>query len=179
MINFLPQVMLSAAFILLLPLLAMQITDEVNWDVADFAIAWILFVSTGFTYKLATIKVGNTVYRLAVGLALTGAFILFWVNGAVGNIGSENNDTNLMYGGVLAVGIIGTIIVRLNPRGMSRTMFAMAVAQTLVTIIALIAGMHQGPEISMVEILILNGFFVALFAGSAWLFRHAAHKSNP
>ncbi len=30
-----------------------------------------------------------------------------------------------------------------------------------------------------VEIVTLNGFFVALFVGSAWLFRHAAREQPP
>jgi len=33
--------------------------------------------------------------------------IIVWINGAVGITGSENNPANLLYGGVLVVGIIG------------------------------------------------------------------------
>ena len=45
----------------------------------------------------------NTAYRWAVGVALAAAFILFWVNGAVGIIGADGDDANSMYYGVLAV----------------------------------------------------------------------------
>ena len=93
------RIALATGFLLLLPLLAMQFTNEVVWDVADFIVAGVLLFGTGLTYKLAAIKVGNIVYRSAVGFAFTAAFILIWVNGAVGIIGSENNDANLMYGG--------------------------------------------------------------------------------
>jgi hypothetical protein len=75
---------------------------------------------------------------------------------------------------VFAVGIIGAIIARLKPPGLARALFAMALAQSLVVVIVLIAGMHQYPGGSVVEILGLNGFFVALFVGSACLFRNAA-----
>lgn len=163
----------AAALILLLPLIAMQFTDEVVWTVTDFAIFGALLVGVGVTFELAAKKTGNTAYRSAVGVALAAAFILVWVNGAVGIIGSEDNDANLMYYGVLAVGIIGALIARFQPRGMARALFATALAQALVAVIALIAGMGY-PWSGPLEILVLNGFFVALFVGSAWLFRRAA-----
>ncbi len=166
-----------AALILLLPLIAMQFTDEVNWDVADFAVAGVLLVGTGFTYELAMRKTADTVYRVAVGVALLAAFFLFWVNGAVGIIGDEDNDANMMYAGVLAVGFIGAIIARFQPHGMARALFATALAQALVTVIALLAGLGA-PASGPGEILFLNASFVALFVGSALLFRKAA-RANP
>ncbi len=163
----------AAALILLLPLVAMQFTDQVVWDVADFAFFGALLVGVGVTYELAARMTGDTAYRAAVGVALAAAFILVWVNGAVGIIGSEDNDANLMYGGVLAVGVIGAIIARFQPRGMARALFATALAQALVAVIALIAGLGS-PWSGPLEIVALNGFFVALWVGSAWLFREAA-----
>jgi hypothetical protein len=50
---------LAAAFILLLPWLAMQITDEVVWDLADFIVAGALLIGAGLTYELAARKAGN------------------------------------------------------------------------------------------------------------------------
>ena len=130
----------AAALILLLPLFAMQFTDQVVWDVADFAIFGALLVGVGVTFELAARKTGNSAYRSAVGVALAAVFILVWVNGAVGIIGSEDNDANLMYYGVLAVGLIGAFVARFQPRGMARALFATALAQALVAVIALIAG---------------------------------------
>lgn len=121
-------------------------------------------------------KTNITAYRFAVGLALAAAFILVWGNLAVGIIGSEDERANLMYVGVLVVGIIGTIIARFQPRGMARALIAMALAQALVAVIALIAGMQRYPGSSVFEILGLTGFFVALFLGSAWLFQYAARE---
>jgi hypothetical protein len=57
---------------------------------------------------------------------------------------------------------------------MARALLATGFAQALVAVIALIAGKHDDPASSVLEILGLNGFFVALFIGSAWLFRHSA-----
>jgi hypothetical protein len=167
-------VALATAFILLLPLLAMQFTDEVVWDLADFAVAGGLLFGAGLTYQLVARKGGNIAYRAAVGVALGAALSIVWMNLAVGLIGSEDDPANLMYVGVLAVGITGALIARLRPHGMARTMFATALVQTLVAAIALVAGLGH-PESGPLEILVLNGFFVALFVGSAWLFRRAAY----
>jgi hypothetical protein len=62
---------------------------------------------------------------------------------------------------------------------MARALFAMALAQASVAVIALIAGMYQYPGCSAVEILGLNGFFGALFVGSALLFRYAGREQPP
>lgn len=167
---------LATALLLLIPLSAMQVSDEVNWDVADFAIAGALLFGTGLAYELAARKADILAYRAAVGVALATALLLVWVNLAVGIIGSEGNPANLMYLGVLAVGMVGAIVARFRPRGMARALLATALAQALVAVIALLAGMHRSSASSAPEILILNGFFVALFVGAALLFRYAARK---
>jgi hypothetical protein len=169
------RIALAVACILLLPLVAMQYTDEVDWDLTDFAVAGALLFGAGFTYELVASQAGHIAYRAAVGVAVAAALLLVWMNLAVGLIGSEDNPANLLYVVVLAVGIIGACIARLQPRGMARALGAMAFAQALVAVMALIAGWGypgSGPR----EIVALNGFFVALFVGSAWLFRRAAHR---
>ena len=55
---------------------------------------------------------------------------------------------------------------------MARALFATALAQGLVSVIALIITLGS-PGSPPLEILALNGFFVGLFVGSAWLFRNA------
>jgi len=115
----------------------------------------------------------DNTYRLAAGVALAAALMLVWLSLGVGIIGRDGDPANVMYFGVLAVGIIGALIARFRPRGMARALLAMALAQTLVALIALVAGLgypYSGP----LELTVLNGFFVALFVGSAWLFQRAA-----
>jgi hypothetical protein len=168
----------TAALLLLLPLFAMQVTDQVVWDLADFAIFGAMLVGAGVTYELAVRMTDNNAYRAAVGVALAAAFILVWMNGAVGIIGTEDNPANLMYGGVLAVGIIGAVIARFQPDGMARALFAAALAQALVVAIALIAGMGY-PASPPLEILGVNALFAALWLISAWLFRKAAREQTP
>ena len=107
-------VALTTAFILLIPLLAAP-----AWSLADFVVAGALIFGTGLSYVLVARKAGNIAYRAAVGVALAAAFILVWMNLAVGVIGTEDEPANLMYVGVLAVGIIGAIIARFRPHGMA------------------------------------------------------------
>ncbi|MCA1801481.1 MAG: hypothetical protein LC662_03370 [Rhodothermaceae bacterium] len=160
--------------ILLIPLIAMQYTGEVNWDLADFIVMGTLIFGTGLTYKLITRKSGETKYRVAIGFALAIGFFLIWANLAVGIIGSENNPINLVYFGVLAVGIIAAFIARFQSHKMAIVMFAMAIALALVAVSAVIAGMHSSPGSSLPEIMGVNGFFILMCVISALLFRHAA-----
>ncbi len=162
------RIALVTASILLVPFLAMQITDEVVWDLADFVVGGVLLFGAGLTYQLVASKGGTIAYRAAIGVAVATALILVWMNLAVGLLGNEENPANLMYGGVLAVGFFGAIISRFQPQGMARVLFATASAQMLVGVIALIAGLGFT--------LILNGFFAALWVGSALLFRQAARE---
>jgi hypothetical protein len=115
----------------------------------------------------------NTAYRSAIGVALAAAVVLVWLSLGVGIIGADGDRANLMYFGVLAVGLIGAILARLQPHGMARALLRRALAQALVAAIALMAGLGL-PWSPPAEILLLNGFFIALFAGSGWLFRRAA-----
>ena len=123
------RVALATAILLLVPLAAMQITDEVVWSLADFVTAGGLLFGTGLAYVLVAGRGGTVVYRAAVGVALGTALFLVWANLAVGIIGNEGNPVNLAYFGVLAVGFIGALIARLKPRGMARALFATAIAQ--------------------------------------------------
>ncbi len=157
---------------LLVALVAKQFVGEPSW-VDSLAQTGALLIGVGVVVELVSRKTGEAAYRTAVGLALASALALVWVNGAVGIIGSEDNEANLMYGGVLVVGSIGAIIARFKPEGMARVLFTTALAQTLVAVIALVGRLgspHSGP----LEIVTINGFFVALFVGSAVLFWKAA-----
>jgi hypothetical protein len=158
----------AAALVLLMPWVAMQFTEEVNWGLHDFVTFGGMLVAACGTCELAARKTANTAYRAAVGVAVATAFILVWLNLAVGIIGNEDNPANLMYGGVLAVGIVSAIIVRFQPHGMARALVATAVAQALVAVIALFAGSGSA--------VILTGLFVAMWLTSAWLFRKAARE---
>ena len=78
----------TAAFVLLLPLVAMQFTSEVDWDLMDFVVFGVMLLVVCGTYELATRLTGKKAYRLAVGIALTGVFLLTWIQLAVGIFGT-------------------------------------------------------------------------------------------
>jgi hypothetical protein len=166
----------TAAGLLLLPLVAMQFSDEVDWTVGDFVFAGLMIGSVGLALELTVSRTRSLAYRAAVGFALAAAFLLIWVNGAVGIIGSENEDANLMYFGVLAVGFVGTALAMLRPNGMVWAMTATAIAQALVGVGAVIAGLGTSGQIWPWDVLGATGFFTALWLIAAALFRKAAQE---
>jgi hypothetical protein len=166
----------AAAGILLLPLIAMQFDSGVNWTAFDFAFAAGLMLAVGIPLELAFRRSSDKDYRTAVGVALAAGFLLMWINGAVGILGSENNDANVMYDGVLAIAFIGAIIARFQPRGMAVAMSIAAIAQASTAVIALVLGLGA-PESSPRQVVSLNAFFVALFVTSAVLFQQAGRRA--
>lgn len=164
---------LAVSMLLMVPLVAMQYTKEVNWSPFDFVFMWILLVGAGMMYKLVSRRMSNVPYRVAVGIAVVTSVILVWINGAVGIIG--DGPVNLMYFGVLVVGLIGAVIANFQPRGMALALFGMAIAQALVPVIALIIWNSQiSWEPGIVAVFGLNAVFVMFFVVSAVLFRSAA-----
>lgn len=168
-----------AAFILPLPLLAMRFTDEVSWDETDFIVFGAMLAAACGIFELAARITGSRLYRAAVGVVVAASFLLIWINLAVGIIGTEDNPANLMFGGVLAVGIIGAVIARLRPPGMARALVATALAQALVGAAALATRSGSTGPGWPGDILGLTGIFTALWLLSAWLFRKAACEQAP
>ncbi|MCZ7556298.1 MAG: hypothetical protein M5R41_07855 [Bacteroidia bacterium] len=170
-------VALTTASILMVPLVAMVFTTEVNWGVFDFVVMGMLIFGTGLTYVLLSRISDSLSYRVAVGVAVVAGLLLVWVNLAVGIIGSEDNAANALYLAVLFVGILGAVLARFQPLAMSRALFATAIAQMLVPVIAFIIwrpAFDDPPGI--VGVFMLNAFFAMLFSVSAILFRQAAQK---
>lgn len=76
------------AFILLIPLIAMQFTDEVDWSVFDFVIMGILLLGTGLLSELVFRTVPNKIHRVLILLGILFIFFLIWAELAVGIFGS-------------------------------------------------------------------------------------------
>ncbi len=93
------RVALATAFILLLPLVAMQVTDEVDWGVADFVFAGILLGGTGLVlHELAVRRAGKVVFQ-ALAVAIAVAAMLF---------GEADDAPGLvLFGCLLIAGTIG------------------------------------------------------------------------
>lgn len=166
----------GALGLLLLPLIAMQFTEEVRWGPMDFVFAAVMFGSVGGVLELTVRKTRSTAHRVAVGLALAATFMLIWVNGAVGIIGDEDNPANLMFGGVLAIALLGAIVARFRPAGMALVMSAAAAAQMVVGVVGVALGFGATGPIWPWDTIGATGFFVALWLASACLFSVAARE---
>lgn len=167
-----PFVGLITAVILMVPLIAMQFTDEVNWSVSDFIIVGALLFVTGVLLVLVLRQSAHIAYRAAMGLAIGATFLMIWANLAVGLIGSGPNPGNLMYIGVIAVLLIGIYLSRFSVPALERVMFATAFSLVLLAIIALLANMHHYPGSSMTEIIGVNLFFAASYIVAGLLLRY-------
>jgi hypothetical protein len=173
---------LAVALLLLIPWITMQFSAEVAWSPFDFAFAGALLFGAGLAFELIGRKAGTPTNRAALGVALAAAVLLVWVNLAVGIIGSEDNPANGLYIGVLATLILGALIARFRPQGMVRALYATALAQVVVSAIALAI---WKPEITSTEALLdvlkvggVNMFFVVLWVGSGLLFQRANAALN-
>ena len=96
-----------AGGLLLLPAVAMQFTRDVEWTAFDFMAFGAMLLAACGAYEFAAWISGNKVYRAAAGLAVIAGFLLTWINLAVGIIHDEHAQANLLFFGVLLVGIVG------------------------------------------------------------------------
>lgn len=74
--------------LLLIPLVAMQFTDEVDWDVRDFIIMGVLLLGTGLLLELVLRKVKSLKNKVLIGGAILLGFFLIWAELAVGIFGT-------------------------------------------------------------------------------------------
>ena len=70
--------------ILLIPLIAMQFTDEVDWGILDFLVAAFLLFITGCLLDLIIRKINKPSTKLLLSLGILLIFFLIWAELAVG-----------------------------------------------------------------------------------------------
>ncbi|HEV2078674.1 MAG TPA: hypothetical protein VGR19_02090 [Allosphingosinicella sp.] len=155
--------------LMLLPLVAMQFTDEVNWTASDFVFAGVLFGSVGLTFELIVRRSRSLAYRLGAAIAVVGAFLTIWVNAAVGMIGSEDNPYNLLFLGGLLLALVGAVIARFRSAGMARAMAIAGIAQAAVSAFGISTDFRGG---------VLSMGFSGLWLLPAALFRIASRPST-
>jgi hypothetical protein len=81
-------IVLTAVTLLFIPLLAMQFTSEVNWDVFDFLIAGILLIGTGLLCEMVLRKVKKMKHRIVLCGAILLGLLIVWAELAVGIFGT-------------------------------------------------------------------------------------------
>jgi len=83
------RILLATIGILLIPLIAMQFTSEVNWTLSDFVVMGVLLFVTGLALDAVLRKAGK--YRFIGAIGVLVLFFWIWAELAVGvftNIGS-------------------------------------------------------------------------------------------
>lgn len=78
----------AAASLLLIPLVAMQFTNEVSWSAFDFAIASIILLGTVIPVELVLQSVTTKSQRIWMICVLIILLLLVWAELAVGIFGS-------------------------------------------------------------------------------------------
>lgn len=81
-------ILLSVAFLLLIPLIAMQFTSEVKWTSLDFIAAAVILLSAGLSLELVLRKIKTTKFRIIFCVVLFLIFFLVWAELAVGIFGT-------------------------------------------------------------------------------------------
>ena len=69
---------------MLIPLVAMQFTEEVHWTLSDFIVGGALLFGTGLIIDLIVRNIKNTTYRYILAIIALIVLILIWIELAVG-----------------------------------------------------------------------------------------------
>ena len=84
----LKNMLIFVAVILLTPLIAMQFTEEVNWELTDFIVAGVLLLGTGLVCEFVMRKVKKKENRIALCIVIITILLLVWAELAVDIFGS-------------------------------------------------------------------------------------------
>jgi hypothetical protein len=158
----------TAAALLALPYLA-----GAPWTASDYVFAAVIFGLVGGFYELAVRMNRSHAYRGGIAVALAAAFLLTWINLAVGIIGNEDNPANLVFFGIILLAAAGAAISGFRPLGMARTMTFVAGVQMLTALVVLIIGLGRAEPPGPFGLFILIAGFAPIWLASAWLFRMA------
>ena len=143
------------------------------WTASDFIVAAAIFAIVGGTFELAVRASGDTSYRLGAAAAIGTAFLLVWINLAVGIIGSENNPLNLIFFGVILIALSGAIVARFRANAMARAMIVTAALQAAIGVGVFLAHAGGSEPPGAVGLLLLIEFLAMGWALSAALFQRA------
>ncbi|WKK67170.1 hypothetical protein [Lutimonas zeaxanthinifaciens] len=81
-------IVISMMSLLLIPLIAMQFSAEVNWSLFDFLIAGVLLIGTGLLIEYVSRSVSGLRRRKVIIAGIVLLFVLVWAEMAVGIFGS-------------------------------------------------------------------------------------------
>lgn len=158
----------AAGALLVLPAVAMQFTDEVDWTPSDFVFAALLLGALGLGVEIA-VRVARTRLHFAglVLAALTG-FLTLWSNAAVGILGNESEPVNTGFTILVLAALVAMLACRFRAEGLAWVMGAMAAGQYALGIAALFAMPGHAVEWGVLTV------FAVLWGLSALCFARAA-----
>ena len=152
--------------LMIVPVLLLRLFEGSAWDSEDFGFLAAMLGLLVIAWEAALRLKGNAAYAMAAGLALLLLLMTFWVNLAVGIVGSEDDPVNLAFFAVPAVAAVAIVWARWRAALMARAMVIAAIAQGLVFLALLVTGNgFTGP---------ITIFFAALWLIAGWLFYKAA-----
>lgn len=79
---------LGTVLVLMIPLMAMQISSDVDWGLLDFTVIGVLLFGMGSVFVTIARKVRNTTHRVIIAIAILAAMLLIWIHLAVGIVDS-------------------------------------------------------------------------------------------
>jgi uncharacterized membrane protein YecN with MAPEG domain len=77
-------IILSVPVLLLIPLIGMQLSSDVNWSIFDFLVMGILLLFVGVLFEFVLRKVPSKKNRIALVATIIIAFLILWAELAVG-----------------------------------------------------------------------------------------------
>lgn len=81
------RLLIGTAVILSMPFIAMQFTDEVQWDLRDFIVIGALLIGAGLAYELLAVRIAAK-HRPIIAVIVIAVVLLAWAEMAVGIFGS-------------------------------------------------------------------------------------------
>ena len=81
-------ILLIVPLLLLIPLIGMQFSSEVNWSLLDFIVMGVLLLGAGLTFEVVLRKVPTKNNRIALIAVILIVFLLIWAELAVGIFGT-------------------------------------------------------------------------------------------
>jgi hypothetical protein len=162
---------IAAAALLLFPLLMMRVGRE--WTLGPVAIAEAVIAAVLVLVELVTRRAGEPAYRSGVTLAVAAALLQTWIN-LVAEIPSVTVGAFVL---VLGAGV-GAFAVRGRADGMARVMLGVAAVQAILTALTATDPSTAGLPGGVARVVLVGGYFTALWLTSAALFQRSARARN-
>jgi len=135
----------GAALLLSLPAIAVAFFPDagVDWSLGDFVLMGTMLFVACSVVEVGAHLADNFAYLCGFIFAVGTGFATVWANMAVGMIGDEGNPQNLVFLGVLAVAVVGTLLARFQAGGMAKVMLVTGATQALIGACVLAFGMDD------------------------------------